>query len=336
MSKKLNVLDLFCGAGGFSHGFEQAGYNIVAGVDNKQSALNTFEYNHDSTGIKKDLTDTHPSEIDDRIDENITVVIGGPPCKGFSVANNNTGHDDRNTLIDVFLDFVAYFEPKAVCMENVPAFRQKEYPTDEYESYENLVESRLNKLGYNVSIDVLNAVLYGVPQKRRRAIVLATKQNEQLEHPRPTHRISNNSDLSRTDTVEEAISGIDSDDASHNKPNHGDEMVERIANTSQGESLYDSYNSKIKLNPDEPSPTVACDGPRPSFRFAHPYENRGLTVRERARLQSFPDEFAFPVNRTKGRVLTGNAVPPLLAKSIAEEIADDIADDATDTSDNTD
>lgn len=185
----INALDIFCGAGGFSKGFEKAGYNIVAGVDNKKSAIQTFQFNHDAKGITADLTETEPKEIEKHIDKDIDVIIGGPPCKGFSIANTQSGHDKRNTLVDVFLDFVEYFEPIGVCMENVPAFRREEYPNDEYDTYEDLVVSRLSEMDYNVSIDVLNAARYGVPQTRKRAIVLATKQNEEPQHPDPTHVI---------------------------------------------------------------------------------------------------------------------------------------------------
>lgn len=187
---KLNTLDLFCGAGGFSRGFSKAGYNIVAGIDNKKSAIQTFEYNHNAEGIEADLTNTDPEDIEKKLDEDINVIIGGPPCQGFSIAGNTqTGHDERNSLVNVFLDFIEHFEPLALCMENVPSIRRKEYPTDEYDNYEDLLVKRLSKIGYSVSIEVMNAARYGVPQKRRRAIVVATKQDEEPEHPEPTHVI---------------------------------------------------------------------------------------------------------------------------------------------------
>lgn len=330
MSNKLNVLDLFCGAGGFSSGFQNADYNIVSGVDNNKSVIQTFEHNHDSNGIVADLTETSPVELE--IDDDIDVVIGGPPCKGFSVANIDTGHDERNTLVDVFLDYVAYFEPTAVVMENVPAFRSEPYPTDEYDTYGALVESRLTDLGYEVSIEVLNAYQYGVAQKRRRAIVVATADGKPT-HPDP---------LDNRRTVGDVLDGIEPDNPTYS--NHRQTTLERISTIPQGGNWQDipddlqtmsmgentHSNTYRRLHPAEPSVTLS------NFRkslILHPHEDRMLSIREALRIQSFDDEFEFPdeTRLAEKQQMVANAVPPLLAKSIAEEIADDIASNIADT-----
>lgn len=187
---KLKVLDLFCGAGGISEGFQQAGYDIVAGVDFKEDAVKTFRENHDGKGIEADLSEVSPEEIESELDDDVNVVVGGPPCQGFSIANrNDTDDDERNTLVDVFLDYVEYFSPKAVMMENVPAFKRKDYPKNCCDSYGEHVLDRLEKIGYSADLEVLNAAKYGVPQKRKRAIVQATKQDEPPSYPDETHVI---------------------------------------------------------------------------------------------------------------------------------------------------
>lgn len=188
---QINVLDLFSGGGGFSAGFAQvSGYNIVAGVDFKESAVQTFQFNHDAQGIECNLAETTPEEFFEDVDfepSDIDVVIGGPPCQGFSIANTTTeGHDERNTLVDVFLDYVEYIEPVAVVMENVPTIGSTDYPEKDDVSYADHTLDRLEEMGFNAEMQVLNAAEYGVPQKRRRSIFIATRAGTP-EFPTPTH-----------------------------------------------------------------------------------------------------------------------------------------------------
>lgn len=319
-----NILDLFCGIGGFSLGFNDE-YNIVAGVDSKESSINTFEKNLDAEGIKTDLSKTEPEEIDENIGEGIDIIIGGPPCKGFSIVNQrNKGHDNRNDLVNVFLDFVDYFDPTAVSMENVPQFRSEEYPTDEYGTYGDLVRERMSDMGYSYNIFVLNSARYGVPQKRKRAILLASKKNEPPEKP------ETNNSLDNAPTVGEAISDVI--DADNEYYNHRSNTKERMNHVPKGGNWKDipeeyrtdgmgknTHNVYHRLNPNQPSKTVTNFGKDLTI---HPDKNRMITVREGMLLQSYPDKFTFhkDVNKTQKIQHVANSIPPKLSESIAEQI----------------
>ena len=174
--KKKTVLDLFSGCGGMSLGFEQAGFEIKLGIDNWNDALLTFKNNHKNSNIlENDLSLLEPSEIG--IDS-IDVIIGGPPCQGFSIAGKRIIEDDRNDLYKSFVRFVDYFKPKAFVMENVPNILSME---------KGVVKSKIIKdfssLGYNVNCQVLMSSDYGVPQNRKRAFFVGLKNNENFEFP---------------------------------------------------------------------------------------------------------------------------------------------------------
>lgn len=179
------VLDLFCGAGGFSLGFEQAGYDVVAGVDCDRKALDTYERNHDSRGIFCDLSAVDPFEFSIRygIDpDDIDVVIGGPPCQGFSTAQHDRDPDDpRNNLVFRFAEYVDFYQPSSFVMENVTGIKS----VDDGETVDLLV-SDFEDAGYNVEYETLNAADYGVPQKRRRVFFIG-KQTGEPQFPAPTH-----------------------------------------------------------------------------------------------------------------------------------------------------
>ena len=169
---RMTVLDLFCGCGGLSLGFEMAGYQVKLAIDNWEDALITFRYNHhDSQTYNGDLLDLNPAEMKQKFNlPHIDVIIGGPPCQGFSVAGKRIIDDDRNKLYKSFVRFVDYFRPNAFVMENVPNILSigggavKEAILNDFES-----------LGYTVSYKVLMASDYGVPQNRRRAIFVGLK-----------------------------------------------------------------------------------------------------------------------------------------------------------------
>lgn len=168
----LNALDLFCGCGGLSLGFEKAGINILLGIDAWQDAITTFNHNHkNSKGLCTDLSTLNPKDIESVLNnKSVDIIIGGPPCQGFSVAGKRIIDDERNKLYKNFVRFVDYFKPKAFVMENVPNILSIGGGI-----VRNSIVKDFSDLGYKVVYKVLTASDYGVPQNRKRAIFVGLK-----------------------------------------------------------------------------------------------------------------------------------------------------------------
>lgn len=324
---EITVLDLFCGGGGLSTGFEQAGYDVVAGIDVNEDFLATYERNHeDSLAIQADLASVDPAALyeEHSIDvSEIDVVIGGPPCKGFSIAGKRDPEDDRNNLVDRFIDHVEHVQPEMFVMENVPGIKSMEDGR-----VVASIHQRYQEIGYSVSHETLNAADFGVPQTRKRVIFMGRADGEPPTFPDRTHRPSKQTTLGgetlesyatvREAIVEKDIEGL----PNHDKTDHGDDMVDRIAEVEPGESLYESYgDSWRRLEMEKPAPTVKENHNAP---FIHPVEHRVGTVRECAVLQSFPDDYVFEGPKSKQLKVVGNAVPPRLGRVLGEAIRDDI------------
>ncbi len=317
------VLDLFACGGGLSEGFSQAGFEILAAIDVNEEFLETHKHNHPETKhIRSDLLNADPEEVlkENNIDKNeIDVVVGGPPCKGFSIAGERREDDERNNLVDKFIDWVEYIEPEMFLMENVAGIlSMKDGKVVE------VVMERYEELGYEADYKTLNSANYGVPQKRRRVIFLGRKDRKKPEYPSPTHRTGKQErldthNLKPVKTVGEAILEKDfSELPNHVKTNHSEDMQNRLSELDYEETLYESYGDSWKrLHPDKPSITIKENHNAP---FVHPEENRVGTVRECAVLQSFPDDYEFIGSKSKQLKQVGNAVPPKLARKIAEEI----------------
>lgn len=184
--ESLNCIDLFCGCGGLSLGFERAGFTILLGIDVWQDAVTTFNYNHKkSKGICKDLSKLSPWEIESELNDNtVDFIMGGPPCQGFSVAGKRIVDDERNKLYKNFVRFVEYFEPKAFMMENVPNILSIGGGT-----VKDSIVKDFSDLGYKVVYKTLTASDYGVPQNRRRAFFIGFKSGKEFMFPRPTVKV---------------------------------------------------------------------------------------------------------------------------------------------------
>lgn len=311
MSQDLNIIDLFCGAGGLSLGFQYADFNTVAGVDANEDYLKTFNENHTASGYNVDLAKTSPASFFEKHDissKDINGVVGGPPCKGFSIEGKRDTQDERNTLVDRFLLFVEYIDPDFVVMENVVGIKTMETPNGEQTYFEKATE-KLQALEYTVSDYTLLASNYGVPQKRERVFIIASKDELDIDME-PT--------VSSPKTVSEAFTEISADAPNQQTTNHSQDMKDRLDKLDYGESLYDNYSSSWRrVYPDRPSPTIKENHGAP---FVHPTEPRVGTVRECAKLQSFPDTFKFVGSKSVQLKTVGNAVPPKLAEKIANEI----------------
>ena len=348
------MIDLFCGAGGFSVGCEWAGFQPVFGVDHFKPAMATWVENHPhAIGCLGDVRKISPAEIHklllDRGINEISLLTGGVPCQGFSVANRkHNDNDERNFLFIEYMRFVKEFSPKVILLENVSGLRYTAGGSFE----KNIIHS-MEDLGYTVQVKLLNAADYGVPQYRSRLIFIGIKPElldgkefcfpSPLYSPEKYHTVSDAlSDLPSIkagEHAEEYLSppkneyqnlmrgvknAINTNQqvylTNHVAPNHPKSTVDMINNTKQGEPLYDKFQQKIRLSENKPSPTQLAGGIRPSFQFGHPTDARGLTTRERARIQSFPDCYKFKGGIVQERVQTGNAAPPLLVYVVAKEI----------------
>ena len=301
--RKPTVLDLFAGCGGFSYGFMQAGYRVVGFVEKWEPAIQTFVKNHPTAKLLgKNITRIKDSTIS-KYKGKIDIIVGGPPCQGFSVCGKRDPKDKRNQLYKEYLRFIKIIEPKIVILENVPGIlSMKDFDKDKII---HKIINDLVKLNYSVTYKILNASDYKVAQTRKRLIIIGVKQDL---FPKPSKEIK---------TVIEAIGKPlkrNINGQLHLKPTK--ETVQRIKKLKQGEKLSKRYNfSRQRLYADKPSKTI------PTIPiFIHPTKNRFLTPRELARLQSFPDSFRFYGTKTDMVKQIGNAVPPLMAKSLATKL----------------
>lgn len=335
-----NVIDLFCGCGGLSLGFEMAGFNVELAIDNWEDALTTYRENHkNSKTLKGDLLCIDPKDVEKDYDiRNVDVIIGGPPCQGFSVAGKRIIDDERNKLYKSFVRFVEYFHPKAFVMENVPNILSIGNGAIKDE-----ILNDFSSLGYHTSYKVLTASDYGVPQNRRRAIFVGMIDGEyDFNIPVVSHKITTKEALSDLpeDSISEGGSYISeplsdyqrfmrrNSNSVHNHKItiHSQQTVDIISMVPDGGNYKDlpielQNTRKVhiawtRLNSKKPSITIDT-GHRHHFHYKW---NRVPTVRESARIQSFPDDFIFLCSRTSQYKQVGNAVPPLMAKSIAEQL----------------
>ncbi|WP_175542112.1 DNA cytosine methyltransferase [Natrinema hispanicum] len=363
---KPTCIDLFAGAGGFSLGFQEAGFDLLAAADKSEAALESYEHNLENvTTAGVYLDKISPQELSERVNvepEEVDVVIGGPPCKGFSTAGKMDPDDPRNSLVANYINIVEYFDPDAVVMENVTGIL---HMADG--EYKKRIIRAFRDAGYNIEDHppTLRAAHYGVPQLRDRVFFLASKEGV-IEPPSPTHygpdddRSAESRDLEEYISVEDAIDDLsylrygeksmeyelsattdyqeemrDSSEKifNHKATNHGETVRERFKRFEPGDEMGDldeEYQTKKhsmkRWDPKKPAPTVTTL-PEDFIHYSRP---RIPTVRELARIQSFPDTFEFKGPRTTGGkrrrntvpqyTQVGNAVPPKLAKSVAEAV----------------
>ena len=351
----MNVIDLFCGAGGLSRGFMDAGFKIIVGCDNDQDALNTFSKNHDGgVALNADLSKQETiAEILKIVDgKQIDVVIAGPPCQSFSLTGKRRYgvlDDPRNYLYKAVVDLIGQVKPKGFIIENVPGM----FSMHNGNTREEILRC-LRELGYNVDCKILLAADYGVPQTRKRLVFMGVRKDiGEPVFPRPTHGPSVGRQYI---TCEEAIDDLPSrEDGSIGKspdrythePNteyerkmrglnnilynhvataHKDFVKEVIAMVPDGGNYKDLpegvgtsrtfHMAWTRLNSKLPARTVDT-GHRNLFHYKY---NRVPTVRESARMQSFPDNFVFTGSRTKQERQVGNAVPPLVGYALGMEL----------------
>ncbi|PSF38796.1 DNA (cytosine-5-)-methyltransferase [Aphanothece hegewaldii CCALA 016] len=389
-------IDLFAGAGGFGLGFKMAGFSVLLSLETDTWACDTLRYNHSNmTVIQSDICDfSSENTIRELFTVKPDIIIGGPPCQGFSIAGpaQKDPQDPRNSLFVNFAQWVKFLEPQAFVMENVKGLLSRKNSAGK--KVIDIIKETFINLGYYVEVWLLNAAEYGVPQNRERIFVVGNKFIPIIGIPPKTHfinslNINKNFQLSMFEqrnlipsiSLWDAISDLPPLNAREGKEeqpyilepqnnyqywirsnspvlynhvamDHTSRLVERFKQIKWGESVsnvpkeygairrsgngelseinYDQNNRR--LNPNKPSHTITA-----SFyaNFIHPYQHRNLTAREGARLQTFPDSYKFLGKKTvvSHKLLhreqrfdekflcqynqIGNAVPPILAKSIA-------------------
>jgi DNA (cytosine-5)-methyltransferase 1 len=357
---KLTVVDLFSGAGGLSRGFQEAGFEVVLGVDFDDSALLTFENNHGGAkALKLDLFDhSNITKICEELIKNnktVDVLVGGPPCQGFSLAGKRDRFDERNVLYSSMVKTAALIKPRAVVLENVPGMLTL---------YDGKAKEKILKdfteLGYNMKVKILYAPDYGVPQIRKRVFFVGLLNSLiSFEFPQIVNRPNNYV------TCEEAINDLPTleDDErmdlklvrdyacepiseyqkqmrinsksiyNHTPTKHTQKTIDLISMVPEGGNYKDLPSEMIKnfkyhesltrYHSKKPSRTIDT-GHRTHFHYKY---NRIPSVRENARLQSFSDDFIFYGNKQEQYKQVGNAVPPLLGKAIAIKLKEYLKDD---------
>lgn len=345
--EKFTVLDLFSGAGGLSRGFLDAGYNVLLGVDFDDMALKTFKENHgNAEAMKLDLFDhENIAKIEEFLDERkikLDVLVGGPPCQGFSLAGPRNVDDKRNSLYTAMVKLAERVKPKIVVLENVLGMLRL---------YDGRGAQRIiddfTDLGYKIKAQVLYAPDFGIPQIRKRVFFVGILNSEEyFEYPMPIYS------KEEYVTCEEAISDLPALEGilgeeiqeykvpafseyqklmrknstkiyNHIGTIHSEKTIKLISMVPEGKnykSLPEEYSSQFKYNEaltryhsKKPSLTINT-GHRSHFHYKY---NRIPTVRESARLQSFPDDFIFYGNKSQQYKQVGNAVPPMLGYYIA-------------------
>lgn len=314
---KLTSADLFCGAGGMAKGFEMAGFKPVCGLDwFKEAGLtykNNFKHKHiegdiTSQSIKNKFITTVKKELKGKP---LTVLSGGFPCQGFSMSGSRIVEDERNSLYKDMLEIIEELQPEFIVAENVKGLRSMLKG-----KVEDKIKKDIKNLGYQVNVTVLNAADYYVPQKRERIIFIANRIGKENYHPSPL--LESGSYTTTKEAIEDLIHLKDDVDFNHVRTKHSESMKDRLAKVPEGKSLYDNYSDSWKKCPwNEASCTIKENHGGVNI---HPIEPRVITVREMARLQSFPDDFIFKGAKGKQMVQIGNAVPPLLAKAIGLSI----------------
>lgn len=372
------IIDLFCGTGGFSHGVRDGiGDNaeVLLGIDILQPAISTFVENNPETEVICGNIVEYPPEVVSNTKgiskSDVDIIIGGPPCQGFSSIRPNRSTNDndlRNFLYLDFLNYVEYYQPLLFIMENVVGLA-----THNKGKTLDTILKRIYKIGYAVDWRLLNAANFGVPQRRERLIMIGLRDEREIEFPKPTHKskgqtigyFDKTKVITDTQTIDdicprkkaitawEAISdlpplkageeckkyspptqneyqyrvSVNSKELTlHYATNHSERMLNIIKHS--GYSINDLPKGMVKsgfstsysrIEPNLPSVTLTGNFPFPgSNKCIHPFQDRAITPREAARIQSFPDNYKLIGNRTQIAKQIGNAVPPLLGNMMGE------------------
>lgn len=349
---RVTAVDLFCGAGGFTAGLQRAGILMVGALDNWDPAINTYRANFDHPVVKVDAARLTAAEFCEAIGVQpgeTDIVVGGPPCQGFSIQRIGPDSDDRNDLVLRFAEFVRDIRPRMFVMENVPGIlgvRGRPF-ADRFVFF-------LRREGYDVRVVRVNAAEYGVPQARKRVFFYGWRAGVVPPFTFPPPILGPGEQR----TVWQAIGDLPSPpedytplpgDPLHRRTRLSEQNLARLRLIPPGGGFEDlpvdlrveahkNGAARIghravygRLHPDKPAGTITARFD--SFtrgRFAHPFEDRNITLREGARLQTFDDTFRFLGTQEEIAALIGNAVPPLLAEVIGRALVGHLSSPGSD------
>ena len=320
---KLGYVSVFCGGGGLDLGFTSAGFKPLFSSDVVPAFCDTIHKNLGKHIVEPhDITTLSGNAVRERVGANVDVVIGGPPCQSFSIlGDRKSTNDPRGKLAFEYARFIREIGPQAFLFENVPGI----LTTNKGADWKELLTFFEAETGYHIHWTKLNAVWFGVPQYRQRVIAVGFRDDQayaRFKWPRRTH--SESWERPELGLALPRHSGPAFEDVAH-LPNHIlREHCERV--TTRYSQIppggRDRKDHTDRVHPDRPSGTVlvgsGAGGGRP---FIHPSEHRHITVREAARLQSFPDWWVFAGGPTAAYRQVGNAVPPIMAQAVALQIA---------------
>jgi len=337
MDKKLTAIDLFSGAGGLHIGFERAGFDIKLCIDNDDQVEKTHRRNFPEIPmINRDIRNISVEEIKSYIgDDALDIVIGGPPCQGFSTIGHRASsnpikrykHDARNELVLVYANLIKELKPKFIVMENV-----KGILTMDKGAYLQNVMTTLKEAGYNAEYKLINMADYGVPQIRNRVIIIGNRVGMPVSFPKPDHSDNPEDGLKPWNNCWDVLRDLenmgDNPSFNHVALKHTEKNIERYKLVPQGGRLPENDlppelyrknfgNTFKRLDPKRPALTMV---PGNDAFPIHPTLNRTLTVREAARIQTFPDSIIFEGNRRQQGHQVGNAVPPMFSEKLGEFI----------------
>ncbi|MBB5317444.1 DNA cytosine methyltransferase [Tunturibacter empetritectus] len=319
----LGYVSVFCGGGGLDLGFASAGFKPLFSSDLIPAYCNTVHENLGKHIVEPhDISELSGKTVTDRLGVAVDMVIGGPPCQSFSILGSRKSTDDpRGQLVYEYARFIREIKPKAFLFENVPGI----LTINKGKDWKEMLSVFEQETGYHLISTKLNAVWFGVPQYRQRIILLGFRRKldrDRFQWPKRTHSESfeqpelglllpRKSELAFEDLV---------DLPNHIIREHCDRVASRYSQIPCGGR--DRKDHTDRIHPERPSGTVlvgsGAGGGRP---FIHPFEHRHITVREAARLQSFPDWWEFSGGPTAAYRQVGNAVPPIMARAVAKEIA---------------
>ena len=364
---KLKVIDLFCGVGGLSYGFaHNTNFQIIAANEILPNMGQAYALNHRDVKVYlNDIKDFGASVIEKDLGiqkDEVSIIVGGPPCQAYSTVGKRLLDDPRSSLFQEYYRNLKEFNPSLFLFENVRGLVSMQNG-----DLLKTIISQFSSLGYKVEYKILNAADYGVPQIRERVIIVGSKLKKDFKYPKPTHHspkespnlcVNNSntwltledaiSDLPFIKSGEESVSysskpqndyqtlmrqNASNKLADHNAPKNNPNLVRLMENLPDGGSPEDLpielrpksgfKNTYCRLWWKKPCTTVTRNFSTPSSsRCIHPKAARPLTTREGARIQSFPDEYVFCGSRSDKNLQIGNAVPPLLAMALTESIID--------------
>jgi len=348
--KKYRIIDLFAGVGGLSYGFaHNNSFDIVMANEYETDIAKAYSLNHPSVEmIEGDIKDITAEKLHKYLKDEIDIVIGGPPCQSYSTLGKRQ-MDERAHLFEEYCRILSIVNPKMFLFENVVGLLSMQGG--------KLIEKIKNSfvdLGYQIKVETVNAVDFGVPQYRERVIIVGMKKNNYFEYPKPTHGSGKNPYR----TVKDALSDLPIMKSGetcneyatvpqnelqkfyrkkttilteNESPRNGERLLKIMEALPDGGSkndLPDSLrpssgygNTYAKMWWEKPAPTITRNFATPSSsRCVHPRDSRAMTTREGARLQTFPDDYKFYGSVSMKNLEIGNAVPPLLSIALAKQV----------------